>query len=599
MTNPLSLRYRRARSSRPGSDLRLVFGGSGVAPPPPPPPAPPPPLVGALRSAVAAPWMATAAPARRAVAAAWRGGVALGGVVVAMPWGTSRMRGSATATPWVPMGAVRGAAVATPWGMTRLVHGAVALPWSGMLARHAALAAPWHAAQLGAQAVAAVWHGGVRVSEAVAAPWHAAALGSRGWAVSASAAQALRPAWAAPWQVGLGLSGAGGPWVPPEPPPLPPPETCRSNDPGADLRLLFRRGRTLRERGAPALLRFGCHKPALIVVPIRRVYVITNAAILIRVSDGASVPALTMQLSLDVDSWTWGFTAEVAPAALPMITPEPDGAPVALEATINGSSVRVVVESISRERTFGGASIRVRGRGIAAALADPYQPVAAYSNSAAMTTQQLLEQVLPAGWTADYGLTPWAVPAGLWSHQGTPMSAAVAIAAAGGGYVQPAATAQQLIVLPRYPAPPWEWSGLTPDVQLPSAVVHTEGIEWLDRPRYNRVYVSGTQAGGVLGRATRLGTAGDLAAPMVVDPLTTHALAVRQRGLPVLADTGRQALVTLRLPLLSATGILTPGRLVRYVDGPDVLLGLVRAVTVSRDGLADVWQSIKVETHVG
>ena len=38
---------------------------------------------------------------------------------------------------------------------------------------------------------------------------------------------------------------------------------------------------------------------------------------------------------------------------------------------------------------------------------------------------------------------------------------------------------------------------------------------------------------------TRAGTAGDVLAPMVVDALITQAAAARQRGIAVLADTGR------------------------------------------------------------
>jgi hypothetical protein len=48
--------------------------------------------------------------------------------------------------------------------------------------------------------------------------------------------------------------------------------------------------------------------------------------------------------------------------------------------------------------------------------------------------------------------------------------------------------------------------------------------------------------------------------------------------MPVLADVGRQAMVSLRLPVLPETGIIVPGKFVRYVDGGTTRLGLTRSV---------------------
>ena len=151
-------------------------------------------------------------------------------------------------------------------------------------------------------------------------------------------------------------------------------------------------------------------------------------------------------------------------------------------------------------------------------------------------------------------------------------------------------------MLPRYPVAPWDWGSVTPDLEIPSSVMTREGIDWVELPRYNRVFVSGTTA-GVLGRVTRAGTAGDVLAQMVTDPLITHVDAARQRGLPVLARTGRWADVSLRLPVLPETGVIRPGAFVRYVDGGTTRLGLVRSVAVDA-ALPEVWQSIKVETFV-
>jgi hypothetical protein len=83
----------------------------------------------------------------------------------------------------------------------------------------------------------------------------------------------------------------------------------------------------------------------------------------------------------------------------------------------------------------------------------------------------------------------------------------------------------------------------------------------------------------------------------VVDPLITHADAVRQRGRAVISDTGRIANVTLRLPVLSETGIIRPGTMVEYTDGPVERKGLTRSVALDVS-MPTIYQTIEVETHV-
>lgn len=338
-----------------------------------------------------------------------------------------------------------------------------------------------------------------------------------------------------------------------------------------------------------------------VVVPIRKVYVVLNTASLRRVDGNLQISTFGMSLSLDVDSWTWQFSASMPAQMLSLLEPSALGDPVEVEAMINGSPYRMLVESISRERVFGQSSIRVSGRGIAATLDAPYAPVQTFGNSGARTAQQLMGDVLTIngvslGWTVNWGLTDWLVPAGVFNHNGSYISAINSIAAAAGGYLQPSGIGKVLNVLPRYKAAPWDWATeITPEYQLPADLMTRESIDWVERARYNRVFVSG-QGQGVLGQVTRAGTAGDLVAPMIVDPLITHADAARQRGIPVLANTGRIANIGLKLPVLAQTGIITPGKYVDFVDAGVTRRGVVRSVQVEV-GLPEVWQTIGVETH--
>lgn len=379
-------------------------------------------------------------------------------------------------------------------------------------------------------------------------------------------------------------------------PPIPPgPEPCYDPDPNLVFNLLG---------PATSHLLFICDNhvepPGPVVVPIKKVYIVLNDVYLKRVDGNLMLPATSLSLSADADSWTWAFSASLPISQLDNIVPVA-GENVLLEASINGSVYRLLAESISRERQFGSNSIRVSGRGISSVLAAPYAPVMSFDNTAgARTAQQLMGDVLsingiPLGWDLDWNLTDWLVPAGAFSAQGSHMDAVNQIAAAAGGYVQSHPTLQELLILPRYPDAPWAWASVTPDFEIPSAVMTREGIEWRDKALYNRVWVSG-EAQGVLGRVTRAGTDGGLEAPGVVDPLITHVDAARQRGLSILSDTGRQAQVSLSMPVLAETGVIPPGKYVEYTDGSVLRVGLTRAVTVDVSR-PTVRQTLTLETH--
>ncbi len=348
---------------------------------------------------------------------------------------------------------------------------------------------------------------------------------------------------------------------------------------------------------------YSCTPPdADVVVPVQRVYIVINEFSLRRVSGNIPIPTLSMNMSMDVDSWTWSASAALPGRALDAVAPNSNGDPVEVEAMVNNVPYRFLVESVSRDRSFNQSALRIGMSGKTALLDAPYAPVLNFGNTVDRTMAQLVGDVLTLNgvsfdWTYDWLTGDWIVPAGVFQHQGTFISAVTTLANAAGAYISPHALNQSLRILPRYPTAPWEWSSATPDLELPTAVTTQEGIEWINRPQYNRVFVSGVGQ-GVLGQVTRTGTAGDLLAPMVTDALITDVVGARMRGLPVLSDTGRIANVSLKLPVLSATGVIAPGTMVRYVDGSTVRMGLTRSVSVSVGSTAvDLRQTIAVETH--
>lgn len=441
------------------------------------------------------------------------------------------------------------------WAMARTADGQARSPWGEFSGRPALIAvAPWLKAQAHDQQAAS--------------PWGQFAL---------RPALAVRPLWA--WTRRADAE-RWIPWV----------RYGRQLDPGWGV---------VTPPGGPIPGEDGT-----VVVPIRTVYIMTNEATLTRVDDGTALPVLSLSISTDAESWAWRVDASLPANAMDAIMPGMDGLPVLLQAAINGYPVRWLAESVTRERTFGKDRIRVSGRSPSALLSDPFAVAYSYAGASAITAQQaainaVTEAGLPLGWGIGWHITDWLLPAGLWQHQGTPMSAVLRIAEAAGAYVQTDALLQTLHVRHRYLTAPWGWDALTPAVSLPVGVALREGVEWLDKPAYNEVYVSG-QSVGVLGHVVKTGTTGGLAAATVVDDLITHADAARQRGLAILGDTGRQQRLSLSLPINDDLGLLEVGQLIDVTEGagPSTVTrrGLVRGISASYSPPV-ARQNVEVEVH--
>lgn len=337
-----------------------------------------------------------------------------------------------------------------------------------------------------------------------------------------------------------------------------------------------------------------------IVVPTLRSYIVVNNVVLQRTSNSLALPALSMQLSIDADSWGWGWSSSLPAKNLPDLEPDDPDTPVELTAQINGVQWQLILEKVSRDRQFGKDRIAISGRGIAATLADPFFPIQTHDNvDDSFSSQQLADLALSfngvsLGWTLDWQIADWLVPAGAWVHTGTPIEAVARIAEAGGGYVQADAIEKTLHVLPRYPSAPWLWNDLTPDFILPSSATTREATEYISLPDYNVVYVSGGQIGGVLGQVKITGTAGDLAAPMIVDPLVTHVDPARGRGTAVLGYTGKKQILTLETPILESIGLYPVGAMIEWQEGAQTRRGLVRSSNITAE-LPKVRQVIQVE----
>ncbi|BDD85919.1 hypothetical protein [Desulfofustis limnaeus] len=336
---------------------------------------------------------------------------------------------------------------------------------------------------------------------------------------------------------------------------------------------------------------------------VAKVYVMIHTAYLTRVADGAAIDATSLTLSTDWDSVCWSLRAAIgSDAHLALLEPTVAG-PIAVDAEVNGHTWRLQVDRTTSSRAFSGKSRAIEGRSVSAQLGAPAAEIRTYTENQQRTAVQLMEQeLLNTGWSIDMDATDWLVPAGALSYRDqTPLAVIKSIADTAGAMVQSAMSDQVLLIQPRYQTPPWDWPTATAAIAIPADMIDKLDSEWDERPFFNAVFLSG----GISARVIRQGSAGDLIAPMVTDPLITAVEAARQRGIAVLAASGRWQKYRLELPVFAPPllpGVLLPGALIQVGDGVSSWKGLVTAVSVTanrgKDGLK-VRQSIDVERYRG
>lgn len=347
-------------------------------------------------------------------------------------------------------------------------------------------------------------------------------------------------------------------------------------------------------------------------IPIRRIYVVSNSAQIVRVSDGRDIPAQSVDLSTSTDSFLWQMSARLSGRDAMALVEGTDAQPVEVDVIINGTTWRVLVDGWVQQEAAASRGVTIRGRSLSANLAPPYAAVRDYQEGSSLLAQQLAAQELPFGWSITWNALDWSVPAGAWQYQGlSPIQAISRIAEAGGAYVQSDPELQALTVNPRYPAPPWQWNTSTLDFTVPRDVMVQRTSQKKPGQFKNAVFVHGGSVGGIFARVLRDGTAGDQLLPTIVDNLITDVNPARQRGVQAIAGSGRQSLETHEMPVsASLGGVILPGSLIGVGEGVagsfvQDWIGLVVGTSVTaaaefgsdRKAKIKVRQRINVERH--
>ncbi len=352
----------------------------------------------------------------------------------------------------------------------------------------------------------------------------------------------------------------------------------------------------------PILIRYPVESSTQ-TIPVLRRYLMLNTVAVTRLTDGAPIEAVTLQIGTDRDSWAWSGSMTLRRKQDLDALFAPDGSPL-IEASVNGFTWLLEAERYREQRRFNQRTYRVELRSRSIELAAPRAALSSGVQLEARTAQQLAIEALDlTGWVIEWGLTDWLVPGGVhtWADA-APLDRVGQVATAAGAIVATYPSALSLSIQPRYSVAPWDWASAQPHVSLPLDVVEELGREVNPGPGYTGVFIAG-KAQGVLCQVRRSGTQGERLAPQVIDPLITHADAGRQRGTALLGAAHIQGRVTLSLPLAkdhaTLPALLELGQLLETVEGTATERGQVVGVQVSAesrpDGALIVRQNVEVE----
>lgn len=314
-------------------------------------------------------------------------------------------------------------------------------------------------------------------------------------------------------------------------------------------------------------------------IPIRRTYMSTNSASLVRLPDLAPLPCLSVTVETDFESWCWGLSATLAgPDAWALVQPNPLACEVL--ATINGQEWKFLLDVPSTQRSFNSDRVSLKGRSRSAWLHDPYTAPRAFSEANAREMEQLAEAALDnTGWTLDWQLANWLVPAGRYVSHNTPIGVLMRLVNTtdDGLYTDPALpviTAQK-----RWPVASWLLDAATADLLIPESAVISLSQSPVYTPPLNGVYVSGTSH-GALALVKIAGTDGALqpAEPLVHELLCDEAgVAARQRGLNALSDSGAGYTMDADVLFTPEIGLVRPGLIVSIAG----MKGISRSCRIS------------------
>lgn len=333
------------------------------------------------------------------------------------------------------------------------------------------------------------------------------------------------------------------------------------------------------------------------VIPLLKVYMLVYQSNAVLLASGTPIQLTGVRIESGDDGFGWTLSASGPVDLVGLLAPQ-GGVPQQIRLTINGIDWVFAVKQPVRSRSFDGWQASVSGQSVTSLIGERYWRAKAWDIGSQMSVQQIASEALQhTGITLEWGAEDWQVPAAAWSHVGTPLSVIKRIAEAAGAVVRSHRTEPVLQLVPEYKTLPWNWATAVPDVVMPGQIIVQDTLTDLEQELRNAVYVSGSAAGGVIGQIVRAGTAGDLLAAQITDPLMTDVVAVRQRGIVPLADSALRWRQEVSVPLITggtAPGLILPGYLIEVQEPGETWRGMVRHLSLD-ESMPEFTQTLTVD----
>jgi len=301
------------------------------------------------------------------------------------------------------------------------------------------------------------------------------------------------------------------------------------------------------------------------------VYYSEVSAMLFRVSDNLTIPVKSISFSIDCDSWTWAFSAEVlGKEALEAVKPLTD--PVEVEAVINGHRFRAIVEKWNDQYSFNQKTYTIKGRSPCALLDKPYVEPTLLNLTSDSSAKQVVENILnPQGYSLDWNtsLVPdWIIKAEALSVRETPIRQVLHILSALDVILNVDKADLVFHVRPRHKHKSWTWAGQTPDSVLQESFCYSLSGEFIPGRDIDCVYVQGDSAGAVGAKVIISGEAGNKPLPEITHPLLTDTQACLFRGTQALSyakiPMRKNTLVTVLNPPDTNPNLFLPGDFIEF-----------------------------------
>lgn len=325
--------------------------------------------------------------------------------------------------------------------------------------------------------------------------------------------------------------------------------------------------------------------------PSYEVFRIVNVVNIVKLPEREVISFDNFSISLDVDSFCWSANFNIVGQRSYDLL-KPAGRTLSqLEISINGKIFSLFVSDVGRSIRQGSTTYRATAYSPIKLLSYPYAPRRTFTQTSVRTSAQLVSDELNgSGLLLDWRSPSWSVAANIHSYQDkTSMGAILDVVNSIDSVVQPSADGTTVVIRPRFPVSPWNWSTAIPDhtINVSQFIDIDENNVPKDNP--NRTFVYGTTSDGVGARVTRQGTGGDKLVESAPNKYMTADSAAVERGRMAIAKDSYLNQVRMTTYVDTSLGLFFPLDLVEFTEpNGDKWRGQVTAITIvcQRQGTA-------------